>query len=84
MENRRADDPWKKAMETRIDDLETHLNERFEKTNMLLQDILDAWDLVRSGFKFLTFLGAAFKWLAPIIGGFVACWLAVQKYFGKG
>jgi hypothetical protein len=80
MENRRADDGWREHIEDRID----NMNENLAKNNMLLTEILDAWDAVKGGMRALEWLAKGLKIIAAIGVGVIAVYHFSSKLFGKG
>lgn len=83
---RRASDPWRAEMQTKIEKQEQELAEirkELAEGTAIIREMRDILVTVKSGARMLGWVGAAIKWLSGVVAAGVALWAVFGHHAPK-
>lgn len=93
MLDRRHDDSWRRDIENelhrlndkldRTKDSQEDTNEKLEKNNMMMLEMLEAWDTIKGSMRAIEFLAKALKIIGVLSAGILGIWTTWQQFRGK-
>ena len=83
---RRATDPWRAEMQSKIEKQERELAEirkELAEGTAIIREMRDILVTVKSGARMLGWVGAAIKWLSGVVAAGVALWAVFGHHAPK-
>lgn len=85
-QERRASDPWRAEMQTKIEKQEQELAEirkELAESTAIIREMRDILVTVKSGARMFGWIGSAIKWISGVVAAGVALWAAFGHHAPK-
>jgi hypothetical protein len=83
---RRASDPWRAEMQSKIEKQEQELAEirkELAESTAIIREMRDILVTVKSGARMFGWIGSAIKWISGVVAAGVALWAAFGPHAPK-